>query len=446
MNASGPVRAEIKGSGEFGLLMPLIGLDEDRGSGRYAIDLAIAGTLIKPSIQGSAKLDNGRYENFVSGAVLTNLSLVATGANDQLNLHLTAVDGEGGKVEAQGALHLSGVQLAAIDLRANLTDFRAIRRDDVRTRATGGLALSGPLTDMMLSGELRLDNTSIHLPDRDPVASAKLDVIEINSPSAEGERVSRKSAVLNDEQPALDVGLNLKAKLPDVEVEGRGLRSRWSGALAATGSTAKPQLKGELRMKRGTFALFGKEFTLTEGQIVFSGGPDLDPSLRVVAEKQVRDAVARATLTGSVSSPLLEFSARPDLPVDEVLARLLFDKSAGQVGPAEALQLAQAAAALGGGATSTGVLDDIARKFGLDRIDVSTVTTTDQKSGKAEEAPALAVGKNISNNVRVGVQQGVQSGTGNATVEVDLSKNLSVESNVGAQGGTGVGLKWKYDY
>ena len=195
-------------------------------------------------------------------------------------------------------------------------------------------------------------------------------------------------------------------------------------------------------MKRGTFALFGKEFTLTEGQIVFSGGPDLDPSLRVVAEKQVRDAVARATLTGSVSSPLLEFSARPDLPVDEVLARLLFDKSAGQVGPAEALQLAQAAAALGGGATSTGVLDDIARKFGLDRIDVSTVTTTDQKSGKAEEAPALAVGKNISNNVRVGVQQGVQSGTGNATVEVDLSKNLSVESNVGAQGGTGVGLKW----
>ena len=225
MNASGPVRAEIKGSGEFGLLMPLIGLDEDRGSGRYAIDLAIAGTLIKPSIQGSAKLDNGRYENFVSGAVLTNLSLVATGANDQLNLHLTAVDGEGGKVEAQGALHLSGAQLAAIDLRANLIDFRAIRRDDVRTRATGGLALSGPLTDMMFSGELRLDNTSIHLPDRDPVASAKLDVIEINSPSAEGERVSRKSAVLNDEQPALDVGLNLKAKLPDVEVEGRGLRS-----------------------------------------------------------------------------------------------------------------------------------------------------------------------------------------------------------------------------
>jgi translocation and assembly module TamB len=131
--------------------------------------------------------------------------------------------------------------------------------------------------------------------------------------------------------------------------------------------------------------------------------------------------------------------------VDEVLARLLFDKSAGQVGAGEALQLAQAAAALSGGGASTGVLDDIARKLGLDRVDVSTVSTVDQKSGTTSQAPALEVGKNLNDNVRVGVQQGAQSGTGKATVEVDLGKNLSVDSNVGAQG-PGVGLKWRYDY
>jgi len=91
------------------------------------------------------------------------------------------------------------------------------------------------------------------------------------------------------------------------------------------------------------------------------------------------------------------------------------------------------------------VLDEIARKLGLDRVDVSTVTTGDQKSGNTSEAPALAVGKNLNDNVRVGVQQGVQSGTGNATVEVDLGRHLSVESNVGVRG-PGVGLNWRYDY
>jgi translocation and assembly module TamB len=444
-NTNGPVRTNIKGSGEFGLLMPLIGMAEDKASGRYTIDLTVAGTLNSPSIQGSAKLDNGRYENFASGAVLTNLSLSAQGANDQLKLQLTALDGEGGKVGAQGALHLSGVELAAIDLKTNLNDFRAIRRDDVRARATGTLALVGPLTDMTLSGQVSLDKMSIHVPERTRIAATKLNVIEINAPASEGERGARPSEQSTREQPAIEIGLNVQAKLPDVEVEGRGLRSQWNGALTVTGTTVKPQVKGELRLRRGTFTLASKDFTLTEGQIVFSGGPDLDPSLRVVAERQVRDAVARVTLTGSLSSPLIEFSARPALPVDEVLARLLFDKSAGQVGPAEAIQLAQVAEALSGGGASTGVLDDIAHKFGLDRVGVSTVNTVDQKSGTTSEAPALSVGKNLSDNVRVGVQQGAQSGTGNATVEVDLGKNLSVDSNVGAQG-PGVGLKWRYDY
>ena len=445
-NANGPLRAKIKGSGEFGLLMPLLGLAEDKASGRYTLGLTVAGTLIRPSIQGSAKLDNGRYENFASGAVLTKLSLAANGADDQLNLQLTASDNEGGKVEAQGALHLSGLQLAFIDLKANLNDFRAIRRDDVRARATGALALAGPLTDMTLSGQVSLDKMSIHVPERTRIAAANLNVIEINTPASGGERAVRPpSEQSRQEQPAIEIALNVKAKLPDVEVEGRGLRSQWNGALTVTGTTVKPQVKGELRLKRGTFTFAGKDFTLTEGQIVFSGGPDLDPSLRIVAEKEVRDAVARVTLTGSLSSPLFEVSARPALPVDEVLARLLYDKSAGQVGAAEALQLAQAAAALSGGGTSTGVLDDIARKLGLDRVDVSTVTTGDQKSGNTSEAPALAVGKNLNDNVRVGVQQGVQSGTGNATVEVDLGRHLSVESNVGVRG-PGVGLNWRYDY
>jgi translocation and assembly module TamB len=216
--------------------------------------------------------------------------------------------------------------------------------------------------------------------------------------------------------------------------------------VSVSGTTVAPQIGGEIRLDRGTFSALGKTFTLTEGLITFGGGPELDPSIRVIAEKQVRDAVARATLTGSLSSPLLEFSARPELPVDEVLARLLFDKGAGQVGAAEALQLAQVAAALQGGGASPDIMSELGQKLGLDRIDVSTVETVDKETGEAGEAAALSLGKDINEDVRVGVEQGIQPGTGSVTVEVDLGKNLSVESRVGAEGRSGVGLKWEYDY
>ena len=103
-------------------------------------------------------------------------------------------------------------------------------------------------------------------------------------------------------------------------------------------------------------------------------------------------------------------------------------------------------AALRGGGSSTGIVEQLGRKLGLDRIDVSTVETVDKETGETGEAAALSLGKDINEDVRVGVEQGIQPGTGSVTVEVDLGKNLSVESRVGAEGRSGVGLKWEYDY
>ncbi|HEU4525282.1 MAG TPA: translocation/assembly module TamB domain-containing protein [Gemmatimonadales bacterium] len=358
---------------------------------------------------------------------------------------LAATDGDDGRIEGGGTIAVSGVSIASMDLDARLVGFRAIRRDDVRARATGDFTLAGALDDLMLSGRVRLDRVSIDLPERSRVAAPALDVVEMNAPAASVDRVSRTSQA-QGAPAAFKMGLDIAAELPRVDVAGRGLKSEWHGAVSVSGTTVAPQIGGEIRLDRGTFSALGKTFTLTEGLITFGGGPELDPSIRVIAEKQVRDAVARATLTGSLSSPLLEFSARPELPVDEVLARLLFDKGAGQVGAAEALQLAQVAAALQGGGASPDIMSELGQKLGLDRIDVSTVETVDKETGEAGEAAALSLGKDINEDVRVGVEQGIQPGTGSVTVEVDLGKNLSVESRVGAEGRSGVGLKWEYDY
>jgi translocation and assembly module TamB len=443
---AGPMRGEIRGSGQIEPLIALVGVGEDRASGRYVIDLRLAGAMNAPSISGSARVENGTYENFASGAILRDIALRASGAQDRLDLSLTAADGEGGRMEGSGTLRLTGASIAAIDLTTRFDGFRAIRRDDVQARATGALALAGPLDQMLLSGQVRLDRMNINLPERSRVSAPVLDVLEVNAPEEGAERVTRTAPAERDAPAAFEIALDLRADLPHVDVQGRGLRSEWHGDIHVGGTTVAPQLTGELRLDRGTFAALGKTFTLTEGLITFPTGPELDPSIRVIAEKEVRDAVVRVTLTGSLSSPLLDFSARPELPVDEVLARLLFDKGAGEVGAAEALQLAQVAAALQGGGTSTGVMEQIGQKLGLDRVDISTVETVNKETGKAGEAAALSLGKNLSEDVRVGVEQGIDPGTGSVTVEVDLGKNLSVESRVGAQGRSGVGLKWEYDY
>ncbi len=444
---SGPVHATVRGSGEIAPLVAFAGIDEDRASGRYVIDLTLAGGLDDPSLSGSASVEKGSYENFTSGATLRDISLQANGASDRLELALTATDGAGGRIEGGGVLRLDGVNIAALDLTARLADFHAIRRDDVQARATGALALAGPFDELTLSGRVRLERMTVILPERSPVGASKFDVIEVNAAAANVvERDKQADQRRAAKAVVFKIGLDVNAELPVVDVTGRGLNSQWRGHLHVGGTTVTPRIRGKMHLHRGTFNAFSKLFTLTEGEIVFDGGAELNPSVRIIAEREVRDAVARVTLTGSLSSPLVEFSARPELPVDEVLARLLFDKGAGQMGAAEALQLAQVAAALQEGGTSTGAVDQIGQKLGLDRIDVRTVKTEDKKTGKTGEAAALSLGKNISEDVQVGVEQGIDPGTGGVTMGVDLGKNLTVESRVGTQGSGGVGLKWKYDY
>ena len=56
------------------------------------------------------------------------------------------------------------------------------------------------------------------------------------------------------------------------------------------------------------------------------------------------------------------------MPEDEILAHLLFGKSAGSLSAFELLQLAQATARLAGVNTGPGILDRIRENTGLDRL------------------------------------------------------------------------------
>ena len=101
------------------------------------------------------------------------------------------------------------------------------------------------------------------------------------------------------------------------------------------------------------------------------------------------------TVTGHASDPEVVFSSVPELPQDEVLAHLIFNKGIGDLSPVQIARLADAAAQLSGG--GGGILNSLRESTGLDDLDI----VTDDEGGAA-----LAAGRYISENVYVGVQQG----------------------------------------
>jgi translocation and assembly module TamB len=129
----------------------------------------------------------------------------------------------------------------------------------------------------------------------------------------------------------------------------------------------------------------------------------------------------------------------PELPQDELLAQLLFGKASGSLSPFEAIQLAQATAELSGVSAGSGTLDKLRKSLGLDRLDVGS---SDASSG----GPTLSAGRYVSRRVYVGAKQGTKAGSSAATVEIELTPNVKLNTDVGADssGKAGVTMEWNY--
>ena len=129
------------------------------------------------------------------------------------------------------------------------------------------------------------------------------------------------------------------------------------------------------------------------------------------------------------------------MPSDEILAHLLFGRSATRITPFQAIRLAQAVSSLRGGG-SDGMFDFMDRTRRLMGVDELNIKQSDDKSGEA----SVSVGKQMRDNAYVEVEQGTGADTGKVPVEIELTPNIVVETDMGANGQSGVGINWKWDY
>jgi translocation and assembly module TamB len=187
----------------------------------------------------------------------------------------------------------------------------------------------------------------------------------------------------------------------------------------------------------------------------------IDPTLDFTASTQVVDGTAYIKITGLADSPKIELSSTPDMPQDEIMARLLFGESAAQLSALQVVEIGAALSTLtGGGGSSLNPLAKIQKTLGLDRLSVGSnsntapgaSTTNQQNQGYSVEA-----GRYVSSRVFVAVKQST-TGTSQLAVDVDLTKHLKLQTRLGngsttTQGttpendpGSSIGLAYQFEY
>ncbi len=434
-----PMSVSTKGTIDLAIANAVLSASGDRVIGKAVIDATAKGTPYKPQMGGSITVSGARFDSRSTDLSLTNIALKVRGNQDKAVIEtLTATPAKGGRLSVRGSIGLNPKSGFPVDLNVNLSKAVLIANDIVTAKADAGIAINGPaLSAPKVSGAINLRRVEIQLPDQLPGSVVTIPVEHENAPTSIRKRVARDKEKKARANAGPVVGLNLKVRAPNkVFVRGRGLDAELGGILTVTGTSRDPSVVGGFDMLRGKLAVLTQRLDFSKGNVAFSG--DLDPELDFEARTKAGDVIAIITVTGPASKPEIGFSSEPDLPQDEVLARLLFDKATKDLSPLQLAQLAAEVAKLagfiGGG---PGALDKIRTAIGVDNIE----TTTDDDGNLA-----VKVDKYVTDNIAVGVRQGASADSTAVQVDIDVTDNIKVQSEIDAKGKTRMGIAVEWDY
>jgi translocation and assembly module TamB len=430
---------------DLGAANPFLEPDGRRVGGQATVAASLSGTRAAPLIGGTVTVEHGDFQDFVRGTHLSAISMVVQATDRSARVTRLMARAGSGNVSAEGTIGVLERGLP-VDLRITMVNAQALASDLLNARVDASLTVRGELTGRLdARGRVRVNRAEITIPNAFPREVAVLDV-------------RRRGAKYEPPRgrAALPIGLDIMVEAPrGVFVRGRGIQAELGGDLQVKGTSAEPQYSGGFDMRRGTLALAGASLQFSSGRVSFSGAGGkgtLDPTLNFVADSTSTDVTATLTVGGYASAPTIVLTSVPELPQDEILARLLFGEGAKQLTALELLRIGVAIASISG--TRFGGADPLAamqKRLGLDRLSVGG------SSGPDGNAATLEAGRYAGERLYVGAAQST-SGATKLQVQVDLTKHLKLQAVFGSgaaavQGttpqndpGNTIGLSYQIDF
>jgi translocation and assembly module TamB len=427
-----PLSGKFAAQGEVRPLWDLLVGGERSLAGKVIAQGTLGGTLANPNANGQIAVESGRFDDGATGLSLRNVALKADFAREEVNVtQASGVDGHGGSVSGAGRISLA--REGASSFRLDLKGFRLIDNDQATASATGRATIDRAADGKgRLSGALTIDRADVAARLPTPSGVVAMDVVEKNRPLDLPGGLPPPAA--HGDGWALDV--TLKASR-GVYLKGHGLDTELSLDAHVGGVTAHPTLSGTARVVRGDYDFAGKRFTFEPTSVVYLSTRADGVRLDLTASRDDPSLTAQVRIRGTAARPEISLTSTPSLPNDEVLSQVLFGRTASQLSPLEAAQLASALSGLasGGGFDVIGNLRTFA---GLDRL---ALGGGDAASGAA----SISGGKYLTENVYLELTGGGRDG-GAAQVEWRVKRNLSIVSRVGGQGAGRLAIRWRRDY
>ena len=434
----GPLDVKIDGALDARLANSMLSVSGRNAAGSLSVALQLRGTVAKPQAQGTVRLSGGALTDDQTGFKLTGITGTLAANGDTIRIdRLAGTTPNGGSIAASGEVRLDPAAGFPGSLRLTGQHAQVVANDILSATADMTLNVSGPLAQKpRVDGRITIVGMDITVPSRfDSVAAPLPGTKHLHpTPTARARlALAAKAKGSGARAPLFDATLALTiAATNRIFVRGRGIYAELGGNLHVDGSARDPQVTGGFQLLRGSLMLLSSRLTFTRGNVRFHG--DVTPDLDLVAETSTGGVTARIEVTGPATRPAFQISSNPSLPEDEILARILFQKSSGSLSAFQALQLANAVATLSGKADA---FENLRKSLGVDSLDISS---------SASGGALVSATRAINDRVSVGVTTGARPQDDGVSLNFDVTRHIRLEAGVDATGGSnaGIGLDWEY--
>lgn len=432
--------------GPVGPLWRLTPFSEYEIRGQGSLEVSAIGTWDQPVITGVARLSEGYFESQAEGIFLNDLSLNAEAKNSEVaTLRITATDGQKGRIKGEGKIIFDAAQDVPVVLNLDFDKAQIVRNEIADAQISGRVGVTGNRNALNLKGDIVIGRMDVRVPKELPPQVVDLTVEEVNVPPA-----LKRNDVKSDQTSQLPLSLDVNISAPNrLFIAGRGLESEWKANVGIKGKVTEPRLRGKVEVVKGTFDFAGRTFDITKGNVIFDGGKEIDPRLDIVATRDDDDVSLGVAVRGPSSDPKITLQSTPSMPQEDVLALILFGKPIAELTYIELAQLAESLASLSGkglGGGGRGVFGNVRQSLGIDVLSLDTGSITDASTDEEVVGPSLTVGKYVTDRVYVGVTQGSDEDSTAVEVEVDITRRLSLSTEVGQKANSNIGLNWSWDY
>jgi translocation and assembly module TamB len=425
------VRAD---SFDLSLFRPLLPAENARAlAGRLAVDAHVGGSPDKPNATGTVQLRD-------VAVTLPTLDLsyergTLSGRFERNQFRVDSLRLSTGKKEtlvARGTLNLEPSADPQLDMTAELHDFRVSNAPPLRGIASGRLKLGGTIEKPIMTGELSLGPSEILIGGETTAAVPKVELTPADlrelaryfGPATVARANAGPGLV---DRFKLDLAVHFPQRVWFRRKQSPEMNIELSGRIKVKQEPGQEmQFFGQVEPVpgRGGLDMYGRSFTLTEGEITLNG-PATATTLDVTAQYQVptqggggddAGVLIDVNATGRTDSLKLDFSAEPSMSQDDIISYIITGR------PASDNPLADQGSGTSGGEMAVGALTgalagQAGEKLGFDVFQI-------RQNGA--QGLTLTAGRYLASKLFVSLQQPLQSG-GTATEDVSRSSGPGFE-------------------